>query len=113
MSGALQAVYMNQRSFVPASQEYIAVANNTSPFVTAYPWSGSGFGTKFSNPATLPTGDSSGVAFSPSGAAIAVAHDNTPFVSAYPWSGSGFGTKFSNPATLPTGNGQGVAFGAI
>jgi hypothetical protein len=31
--------------------------------VDAYPWSASGFGTKFSNPATLPTGQGQGVAF--------------------------------------------------
>jgi hypothetical protein len=39
------------------------VAHATSPFVTAYPWSGSGFGTKFTNPATLPAGQGIDVAF--------------------------------------------------
>ena len=89
---------------------YIAVAHATTPFVSAYPWSGSGFGTKYADPATLPTGTGTDVAFSPSGNAIAVSHTTTPFVSAYPWSGSGFGTKFSNPATLPASNGTDVAF---
>jgi WD40 repeat protein len=88
----------------------IAVAHDTSPFVTAYPWSGSGFGTKFANPATLPTGAGYGVAFSPSGNAIAVAHNTSPFVTAYPWSGSGFGVKYANPATLPTNFSNSVAF---
>ena len=41
---------------------YIAVSHSTSPYVTAYPWS-AGFGTKYANPATLPTGDGRGVAF--------------------------------------------------
>jgi hypothetical protein len=41
----------------------IAVAHSTTPFVSAYPWSGSGFGTKYTNPATLPTGNGNGVAF--------------------------------------------------
>jgi hypothetical protein len=91
----------------------IAVAHATTPFISAYPWSGSGFGTKFSNPATLPASTGNGVAFSSDGAAIAVAHDTTPFITAYPWSGSGFGTKYSNPATLPTGTGLGVAFNRI
>ena len=36
----------------------------TSPFVQAYPWSTSGFGTKFTNPSTLPAGAGNGVAFS-------------------------------------------------
>jgi hypothetical protein len=93
-----------------ASLQAIAVAHIGTPFVSAYPWSGSGFGTKRTNPDTLPTGNSNGVAFSPAGDAIAVAHATTPFVSAYPWSGSGFGTKFANPATLPTTTGNGVAF---
>jgi hypothetical protein len=83
---------------------------DATPFITAYPWSGSGFGTKFANPATLPASFGMDTAFSPSGDAIAVAHHGSPFVTAYPWSGSGFGTKFANPATLPTGNGSGVAF---
>jgi hypothetical protein len=76
--------------------------------VSTYPWS-SGFGTKYSDPATLPTGVGTGIAFSPSGADIVVSHSTSPNVSTYPWS-SGFGTKYSNPATLPTGTGNGVAF---
>jgi len=46
-----------------ASGDAIAVAHLTTPFVSVYPWSGSGFGTKFSNPATLPAGAGSAVAF--------------------------------------------------
>ena len=42
----------------------IAVAHTTSPFISVYPWS-SGFGTKYANPATLPTGFGRSVAFSP------------------------------------------------
>jgi hypothetical protein len=45
------------------SDDAIAVAHFSSPFVTAYPWSTSGFGTKYSNPATLPTGITYSVAF--------------------------------------------------
>jgi hypothetical protein len=73
--------------------QYVAVAHNTSPYITAYPWSGSGFGAKFSNPATLPSGSGRGVAFSPAGDAVAVAHLSSPYITAYPWSGSGFGDK--------------------
>jgi hypothetical protein len=72
----------------------IAVAHNSSPYVSAYPWSVSGFGTRFTNPGTPPTGDGYGVAFSPAVNAIAVAHDTTPFISAYRWGVStGFSTK--------------------
>jgi hypothetical protein len=92
------------------SGDALAAAHDSTPYITVYPWSPSGFGTKYSNPATLPTGIGTGVAFSPAGNAIAVAHGTSPFISAYPWSTSGFGTKYSNPATLPTGNSNSVAF---
>ena len=46
----------------------IAVAHNTTPFIAAYPWApGSGFGTKYANPATLPASTGNDVVFSPSG----------------------------------------------
>jgi len=89
---------------------FIAVGHFTSPFISVYEWSIAGFGSKFSNPSTLPTGQGLSVAFSPSGDAVAVGHSNSPYVSVYAWLASGFGTKFSNPATLPTGAGSGVAF---
>ena len=107
MSGVQQAVFQNQRSFVPAGPA-IAVAYNDTPFISTYPWS-AGFGTKYANPATLPTSVGRGVSFNPAGTAIAVAHDVSPFISTYPWS-AGFGTKYANPATLPTDSGYGVAF---
>ena len=93
-----------------AGGQSIAVVNNLSPRITAYPWSGSGFGTKFADPGTLPTGNAPNVAFSPAGNAIAAALTASPYITAYPWSGSGFGTKFADPGTLPTGTGYGVAF---
>ena len=86
----------------------IAVAHSTSPYISAYPWS-SGFGTKYANPATLPTGSGYGVAFSPDGATIAFAYSASPYISAYPWS-SGFGTKYADPSVLPTGTSRAVAF---
>ena len=92
-------------------QQFIAVAHSGSPNVSAYPWSGSGFGTKFTDPGTLPPSNGRGVAFTAAGDAIAVAHFSSPFITAYPWSGSGFGTKFADPATLPANVGRGVAFG--
>jgi DNA-binding beta-propeller fold protein YncE len=42
----------------------IALTHATSPYISAYPWS-SGFGTKYANPATLPTNNGRDVAFSP------------------------------------------------
>ena len=91
-----------------ASPPAIAIGHYDASKITTYPWS-SGFGTKYSDPATLPAGTGIGVAFKPQGDAIAVAHPGSPFITTYPWS-SGFGTKYSNPATLPGGSGRGVAF---
>jgi hypothetical protein len=95
-------------AFNPAGNVVAYVVQGNSPWVYAYPWS-SGFGTKYTAPATPPTGNGQGVTFDVLGANIAVAHTTTPFISAYPWS-SGFGTKYADPSTLPTGNGNGVTF---
>jgi hypothetical protein len=60
----------------------MAIAQTTTPYDSAYPWSASGFGTKLSDPGTLPAGNGTGVAFSPAGTEIAIAHATTPFVDA-------------------------------
>jgi hypothetical protein len=60
-----------------APSNFIAVAYSDSPYISAYPWS-AGFGTKYADPATLPTDTGRSVAFKPQGDAIAVAHDTTP-----------------------------------
>ena len=87
----------------------VAVAHNTSPYVSVYPWtSGTGFGTKYSDPSTLPTGTGRFTAFSPDGADLAVSHSTSPYISVYPWS-SGFGTKYSDPSPTPYAA-LGVAF---
>lgn len=96
------------------SGNYIAVGHDrsgVSTSVTVYPWSAStGFGAKYSNPSTIPSGSVIGVAFNPTETAIAVAHTNAPYISVYAWSASGFGSKYSNPATLPNSAGRHVAF---
>lgn len=88
----------------------VAIANLTSPYIHAYAWSTSGFGTKFADPATTivvgsPTSVGVyGLAFNPSGNTLAVAWrqttanvPNTPYLSAYAWStnSGGFGTKYT------------------
>lgn len=88
----------------------IALGHNSSPYISIYPWSGSSFGTKVSDPATLPSSGGRGVAFTAAADAIAVAHSNSPRISVYPWSGTSFGTKFSDPGTAPDGNGTSVTF---
>lgn len=93
-----------------ATGNLVAVAYSGSPHVSVYNWTaGVGFGSVFSQPATLPTGNGQGVAFNPTGTYVSVAHTTFPYVSTYAWS-SGFGSKVANPATLPTATGYGVAF---
>jgi hypothetical protein len=91
----------------------IAMTGNSgggSPYVHAYSFSGSGFGTKYADPGTPLTGEGTKSSFRPAGDAVAFAHVTSPRITAYPWSSSGFGTKYSNPATLPTNTGLGVSF---
>ncbi len=103
------ANYLYQRD--ARSRFQIAIAHQSIPYVSVIDWSSAfGFGAKYANPATNPTGQGNGVSFTPAGDAIAVAHTTTPFVTAYRWSASGFGAKYTNPATLPAGTGNGVAF---
>ena len=90
-------------AYIPQS---IAVSHSTTPFITAYPWSDTtGFGTKFSNPASLPNGNGTGAKFNSTGTLLGVAHGNSGqdnWSSIYPWSNvTGFGTKYTAP-TYPS-----------
>jgi hypothetical protein len=95
----------------------IFAAHDSSPYISAWPIEVNGFdqsqfGTKYSNPSTLPAGNGNGVAFrqtSGNAGQIAVAHDTSPRISVYAWN-AGFGTKYSDPATLPTGSSESAAF---
>ena len=87
-------------NFSPAG-DAVAFAHGISPFVIAYPWnSATGFGSKYSNPGTLPTGDGSEAAFNNAGNVLAVSHSGSPAISVYQWS-AGFGSKYSDPSVLP------------
>lgn len=73
---------------------------NTSPYVAAYAFSSSGWGARYSNPATLPNGTGRSAQFSEDGAAAAVASEGTNKCLVYPFDPStGFGTKFADPGT--------------
>jgi hypothetical protein len=70
-----------------------------------------GFGTKYSNPATLATGNADAVDFSQAGNAVGIVSDTSPGVLIYNWTtASGFGSKFSDPATLPGIPGNRISF---
>jgi len=90
----------------------IAVAHGTTPFLSVYPWSSSGFGTQYVNPYTLPsTAAGYCAAFSPAGNALAYGYDTSiPYMDVYRWSASGFGAPYASPATSANGEVTGVAF---
>lgn len=93
---------MNGQSY---TSQYLAVAHDTTPFVSVYPIVSSAFGAKVTNPATLPAGSGRGVAFNPYSGHLAVAHTTTPYVSVYPFS-TGFSPKIADPSILPGGNAE-------
>jgi hypothetical protein len=94
-----------------AKGTYVAFTCSSSPYIIVYPFtSGTGFGTKISDPSTIPPSTGFGismtsganVAFSKSGGEIAVTFPSTPFVYCYPFSTTlGFGTRFNTPSTIP------------
>lgn len=86
--------------------KYLAVSHATSPYVTVYNWSGSGFGSKIANPSTLPPGTGCGLAFT--AGAVFVGFDGSPYVYAYAFN-AGFGAKFTDPSTAATAAGYTVA----
>jgi hypothetical protein len=82
-------------------------STNNSPFQYGYPFTtGTGFGTKYANPASLPSGLGIGIDFDDTTAFVAGGGRASPYLEVWDWSGSGFGSKYSNPATLPTGGGN-------
>ena len=81
----------------------IVVAHSTSPYVTGWPFSSGGFGTKYSNPSVLPTGTCNNVVFNPAGTVVVIVSNVSPYIHAYKWTvSSGFGTKYSDPSSAPT-----------
>lgn len=90
----------------------VGIAANGSPYQGVWPYSTSGFGTKYSNPATaLPTGAARGITWNSSSGSIVFGCAATPWVQGYAWSNStGFGSKYANPGTALTSNGNRVTF---
>lgn len=88
----------------------VVPVNNSSPFIHGYRWTAGAspaWGTKFSDPATLPPGNTSNATFSTND--LIVATGSSPFVLSYSYSDTaGFGSKYANPATLPPSNAPGA-----
>ena len=96
--------YVNDTEFSKKQDVLFAAGYGGAYDVSAYKFSSSGFGTKYTN-ATVP-GTVWGISCNDADSAVLVAHDTSPYISAFPFNyTTGFGTKYSNPATLPSGNG--------
>lgn len=94
----------------------VVIGHQGSPFATAYQFSG-GFGSKYSNPSTLPTNAAYSLAFRPwtylPHQAIAMGgyvHSFSMIV-AYPWTlGTGFGTQYNFPSGFGSNSANGLAW---
>ena len=86
------------------------IISNTAPLV-AYPFtSGTGYGTKYADPATLPTAQASRIAWDENTSTVITAQGNTsPYINAYPFSSSGWGTRFTITNAFTTAS-QDIAF---
>jgi hypothetical protein len=80
--------------------DIVFVAHGSSPFISAYHFSRSGWGTKVANPATLIGSTGYAVSFHPTGQAVAVTTGSTPYLHAYAWNNTtkAWGTKYANPS---------------
>ena len=81
--------------------EAVAFSMTNAPYIQAYSWGRSGFGSKFSD-ITTPSFAISATEFAYDNSAVLVSTSLTPYVAAFRWS-NGFGTQYSNPASSPSG----------
>lgn len=90
----------------------VVMGISVTPYVKAIPFTGSAFGTVYSNPATLPTTTLSGkkLRFNPAGTVVLVPSNSG--LLAYAWSGAGWGTKYSSDTVSAYINAAGVSFNA-
>lgn len=97
---------------VSPSGKTVFICSTNSPYIEAYSFdSTSGFGSKFSNPASLPSGPCYDITVGKTNDVVAVVSTSFPYVTAYPWDdNTGFGTKYSNPGTSPPGSSYALAF---
>lgn len=91
-----------------ATSSLLAMSHNNDALVAVYPWSGNTFGTKFSNPAAIPSGSGgSDLCFNSSSSIIALSISNSSTFSnvlyVYDWS-NGFGTRYTNPTFANNNN---------
>lgn len=78
---------------------YIFTNELASPYLAAYAWSSSGFGSKFSDPAAAVESSSSTPESNYDNTVVIVGNSATPYVKAYAFSGAGWGSAFSAPTS--------------
>jgi hypothetical protein len=102
---------MNSVCFSPSGKTVFTVGDD-SPYLKAYAFDQTtGFGSAFSNPATVPTGACYTVVAAKTNDLVAVCSNAHPYILVYPWDDStGFGTKYSDPSSLPAGRSRAIAF---
>lgn len=87
----------------------LAMSQTSSPFIAVYEWdNATGYGTRLSNPGTLP--GNAMYAADIHTDIVAVCGASSPYVHVYPIESGSFGTKYSNPASALPGNSYGVMF---
>lgn len=102
----LPAATGNDASF-NCDNTIVAIATSSSPYVRAYPWA-NGFGTAFSNPASIPGAATTKIEFTKDQReqVCFLGSTTSPYLFAYPISSSGWGTRYANPpAGLAAGPG--------
>jgi len=87
--------------FLSTTATDILLTSQSSPYVNAFTWD-NGVGSKYADPATLPSLYLYNYRWNPAKNAV-VGGDYSNGLSGYQWS-SGFGTKYSNPATAVGGS---------
>lgn len=87
------------------SNLFIAVAHTTTPFMSIYPITTYGFGTKLANPVSLPPGNLTGICFAPTGDFLLTLSATTPYVGVWafnPAAGGSIGAKAPDPLVIPS-----------
>ena len=102
---------------------HVGVGHTTTPFMSIYPIVGAGstasgfFGTKITDPVTLPAAQVNAFAWAPTGDYLAAGSQTTPFLQVWAFDNTSptpFGAASANPGTLPAGGppggGKGIAW---
>lgn len=95
---------------ISPDETYVAVAHDTSPFITVYKRDRYGVFNKLANPSSLPAGNATSVSWSDDGAYLAVAHAGSPYVSVYKLASDVLTKLSALPDTHATGPSTKVAY---